>query len=453
MKHLVFLIACIVALVFMAPATSGDLDSWNNGTNSTINVGVVNIGPTNVVGAIAGKQASGNYVTALTGDVTASGPGSVAATLAAAGTAGTYRSVTTDAKGRVTAGTAPTTFSGYAISDTSANLAAALTDETGGSGVAVFNSNPSITNGITLLAPSSHSLSYNGLAAGSLLFQNSAGPNYSLIIVTDNTGSAGDAEIRLGSAGSLLWKSSTAAQSGSSDLFVTRDSAATLQMGVDAASPVAQRFKACDGSGTDKTSGGLILDGGQSTGSGAALRVAVKTVIPGTTGSSANAYATPLYLGGTLRVDTTTTGNVGGGEDTLITYTIPAGQLAVNGDRIKFDTWGSCAANANTKDIKVYFGSTVIYDTTALILNGVSWRCHGTVIRTGAATQTATAEFTLSGTLLGALTTTTTTTSTPTETLTGTVVFKVTGTDSGGVPVDNSIVQNAMSLEQMWNGN
>lgn len=51
-----------------------------------------------------GKQATGNYITALTGDVTASGPGSVAATLSSTGvSAGTYDQVTVDTKGRVTA--------------------------------------------------------------------------------------------------------------------------------------------------------------------------------------------------------------------------------------------------------------------------------------------------------------------------------------------------------------
>lgn len=51
------------------------------------------------------KQPAGNYITALTGDVTASGPGSVAATLASIVTAGscTNCNVTYDAKGRVTA--------------------------------------------------------------------------------------------------------------------------------------------------------------------------------------------------------------------------------------------------------------------------------------------------------------------------------------------------------------
>lgn len=51
-----------------------------------------------------GKQASGNYITALTGDVTASGPGSVAATLATVnGNVGTFAVETVNAKGLVTA--------------------------------------------------------------------------------------------------------------------------------------------------------------------------------------------------------------------------------------------------------------------------------------------------------------------------------------------------------------
>ena len=51
------------------------------------------------------KQPSGSYITNLTGDVTATGPGSVAATLSTTGvTAGSYPKVTVDAKGRVTAG-------------------------------------------------------------------------------------------------------------------------------------------------------------------------------------------------------------------------------------------------------------------------------------------------------------------------------------------------------------
>jgi hypothetical protein len=58
--------------------------------------------------AFNSKQAAGNYITALTGDVTATGPGSSAATLAAVAIAGTSTKVTYDVKGRVTSGTSLT---------------------------------------------------------------------------------------------------------------------------------------------------------------------------------------------------------------------------------------------------------------------------------------------------------------------------------------------------------
>ena len=62
-----------------------------------------------------GKQAAGNYITALTGDVTATGPGSAAATLATVNAnvgSFTYASITVNGKGLITAasnGTAPVT--------------------------------------------------------------------------------------------------------------------------------------------------------------------------------------------------------------------------------------------------------------------------------------------------------------------------------------------------------
>lgn len=66
---------------------------------------------------------------ALTGDITTVA-GAVATTLKNTGTAGTYRSVTFDAQGRETSGSNPTTFSGYGISDTAANLGTALGTQT-----------------------------------------------------------------------------------------------------------------------------------------------------------------------------------------------------------------------------------------------------------------------------------------------------------------------------------
>lgn len=52
-------------------------------TTTAIEIGYVNGVTSAIQTQLNGKQASGNYITALTGDVTAAGPGSVAATLAA----------------------------------------------------------------------------------------------------------------------------------------------------------------------------------------------------------------------------------------------------------------------------------------------------------------------------------------------------------------------------------
>jgi hypothetical protein len=61
---------------------------------------------------------TGNQTITLSGDATGSGSTSISVTLANSGvTAGTYKSVTVDAKGRVTAGTNPTTLAGYGITD------------------------------------------------------------------------------------------------------------------------------------------------------------------------------------------------------------------------------------------------------------------------------------------------------------------------------------------------
>lgn len=63
----------------------------------------------------------GNQTITFSGDATGSGSTTVALTLANTGvSAGTYKSVTVDAKGRVTGGTNPTTLAGYGITDAQA---------------------------------------------------------------------------------------------------------------------------------------------------------------------------------------------------------------------------------------------------------------------------------------------------------------------------------------------
>lgn len=106
-----------------ASCTAGQAIVWNSGTDSFTCSNIVasvngNSALTNGkiwVGDGTGKAAE----VSVSGDATMANTGSI--TLASVGTAGTYRSVTVDAKGRVTAGTNPTTLSGYAISDAVVN--------------------------------------------------------------------------------------------------------------------------------------------------------------------------------------------------------------------------------------------------------------------------------------------------------------------------------------------
>lgn len=63
---------------------------------------------------------TGNQSVSVTGDATGSGATAITLTLATVAAAGTYRSVTVNVKGLVTAGTNPTTLAGYGITDAQA---------------------------------------------------------------------------------------------------------------------------------------------------------------------------------------------------------------------------------------------------------------------------------------------------------------------------------------------
>jgi hypothetical protein len=96
---------------------------------------------------------TGDQTVTLTGDVTGTGTGSFVATLAASGaTAGTYTSVTVDAKGRVTSGTNP---SGYSLPTATASVLGGIKIGSGlsidGSGVVSAASSYTLPDATTLV--------------------------------------------------------------------------------------------------------------------------------------------------------------------------------------------------------------------------------------------------------------------------------------------------------------
>lgn len=139
------------------------------------------------------KQSTGSYITGLSGDATASGPGSVTLTLATVNSnVGTFGSATqavvftVNAKGLITAASATTitpaigsitglgtNVATFLTTPSSANLAAALTDKTG-TGVAVFATSPTLVTPTLGVATAT---SINGLtittSTGALTIANS----------------------------------------------------------------------------------------------------------------------------------------------------------------------------------------------------------------------------------------------------------------------------------------
>lgn len=152
-----------------------------------------------------------------------------------------------------------------------------------------------------------------------------------------------------------------------------------------------------------------------------------------------------VHVGGVLNIQTGAVGNVGAGEDTLFTYTLPAGVLGEDGMGIRVTVWGSSTVSGSKfRQYKIHFGTNserVAAHGTAL---SHDWHGEAVILRTGAATQrmvgygyiddhvSATSHDVFTGD--------------PTETLSGTVVIKVTGENFTDA-VDDVVVCNGFMVE------
>ncbi len=176
------------------------------------------------------------------------------------------------------------------------------------------------------------------------------------------------------------------------------------------------------------------------TGGGLAINAAADTADPGAyrLATRAGNSTAQQVVGGTLYSDWVAVGNVGAGEDDLKTRSLVASILNDTYDTIYFEMPHTFASNANSKRVRVYFGTALLWDSGAQNQNGGSITVCGRVTRmSSATTQKAVAWAKVSS---GSLFTESNTYTTPTETLTGAITIKATGE---GV-ADNDIQQQGL---------
>lgn len=157
-----------------------------------------------------------------------------------------------------------------------------------------------------------------------------------------------------------------------------------------------------------------------------------------TDGSNADSLHTHAY-NDMLNVDTAEVGNVGVGEDDLITYTLPANTLSAAGIGIRITAWGTGANNAATKTLKTYFGSTVVATDSLTASQVDNWKVVATVWSTGTDTQDYESEFLQSGTVSQIILEE----GTAAEDDGATITIKCTGEATS----DNDIVQKGLTVE------
>jgi hypothetical protein len=137
----------------------------------------------------------------------------------------------------------------------------------------------------------------------------------------------------------------------------------------------------------------------------------------------------------------TTVGNSGTTETDLYSDTTAAGQLAANGDKFEAEYGGSFVSSGTaTRQIKIYFGGTAIFDTGALTLSlSSAWTAYVTIIRVSATVIRYMISMTTEGAALAAYTAVGELTG---LTLSSTNVLKVTGTAAGvGAASDDVLIK------------
>lgn len=155
--------------------------------------------------------------------------------------------------------------------------------------------------------------------------------------------------------------------------------------------------------------------------------------------SAGNSSGNIAKVGGTIFDHFVDAGNTTTTETDLYTDTVSASVLGTNGDKIEVDYGGIFVSSGTaTREVKVYFGGTAIFDTGALTLSlSAAWTAWVLIIRVSATVIRYMVSFTTEGAALSAYTATGELTG---LTLSGTNIIKVTGQAAGVGAATNDIV-------------
>jgi len=129
-------------------------------------------------------------------------------------------------------------------------------------------------------------------------------------------------------------------------------------------------------------------------------------------------------------------GNVGTGEDDLMSYTMLADVMNDANRGIRVIAWGITAANSNQKTTNLYFGATILRMIGPVPSNNASWRIEATILRVTETTQKASGQSIIA-------TNSNSDISSPTEDLSTDTIIKVTGEGT----VDDDVLQEGMVIQ------
>lgn len=320
---------------------------------------------TNLVTDLAGKQATGNYITALTGDVAATGPGSVAGTLATVNAnVGTFGdathsvTVTADGKGRITAISAsPISGGGNNFGVVTGNTGTANSD-TAGDTIAITGA-----NGVSTAASDAP----DGLVI--------TGPNV-FVTATGNTGTATadvfNDNLAIVGTGSV----STVATDGPEVITITNAAATAAAAG----NLSAAGFKKLSGTYDAAADFGFVgdlrqVDDGATTGGTGIITSATAAFVAGDVGkritlTKAGASASAIYAGTISSLNSGTSVNVTPNTGTTVAAT---GHL-----RVGTDNTAAIALMVSTINSSTLPGGIVIFGNSATNSWGFPTQCDFT---------------------------------------------------------------------------